>query len=140
MKTEENKALVHRFVEDLLNKHDPAAAAEFCSPDFVGHYPGLPEVNGLAAWQQLARAYFTAFPDLEETIEDIVAEGDRVTYRVTWRGTQRGELMGMLPTGRAVSVTGMRFVRIAGGRIAEQWGVDDMLGLMHQLQAPAAAA
>lgn len=140
MAAEENKALVRRFVEDILNKHDAAAAAEICSPGFVGHYPGVPEVNGLAAWQQLAHAYFTAFPDLEETIEDMVAEGDRVTYRVTWRGTQRGELMGMPQTGRAVSVTGMRIVRVADARIAEQWGVDDMLGLMHQLQAPAAAA
>ncbi len=133
MSAEENKALIHRFVEEVLNQANPSAAAALLVPDFVGHYPGLPPVQSLAAWQQVASAYFTAFPDLQETIEDVVAEGDKVTYRVSWSATHQGDLMGIPPTGKRVTVTGMRIVRITNGKIAEQWGVDDMLGLLQQL-------
>lgn len=133
MPTLENKELVRRFVEEVLNRANPDAAGELLHPDFAGHYPGMPPVDGLEAWKQLASAYFSAFPDLQETVEDAVAEDDRVVYRVTWRATHTGDLMGIPPTGRRVSVAGMRIVRIADGKIAEQWGTDDTLGMMQQL-------
>lgn len=135
MSAEENKALVRRFVEECINEGNPDAADGLFAPDFVGHYPGLPEVNSAEAWKQLAPAYFTAFPDLRETIEDIIAEGDRVAYRVTWSATHEGEMMGIPPTGRRVAVTGMRIIRVSEGKIAEQWGQDETLGLMQQLGA-----
>ncbi len=71
-------------MEECINAGNPDAADGLLASDFVGHYPGLPEVNSAEAWKQLAPAYFTAFPDLQETIEDMVAEGDKVAYRVTW--------------------------------------------------------
>jgi steroid delta-isomerase-like uncharacterized protein len=133
MSTEENKALLQRFQDEFINAHDPDAADALCSLDFAIHMGGQPPVVGLAAFKQLAAAYFAAFPDLHETTEDVLAEGDRVARRVRWTGTHQGELMGIPPTGKQVSVSGMRLFRIADGKIAEEWGEDDMLGLMQQL-------
>jgi len=140
MSTDENKALVRRFVEDVINAHDPQAADGVLAPDHVLYPAGASEpLVGLDAWQQLAAVYFAAFPDIHERIEDMVAEGHTVATRITWTGTHRGEMGGLPPTGRRVEVTGMRFYRTADGRIVEHRGWDDSLGLMQQLGAIPAA-
>jgi predicted ester cyclase len=77
--------------------------------------------------------YFAAFPDLQFTVEDEIAEGDKVTTRYTARGTHRGELMGMAPTGKHVTVTGIFISRVEEGKLAEMWLNWDALGLMQQL-------
>ena len=76
---------------------------------------------------------FAAFPDLHETVEDIFAEGDKVVTRFTMRGTHQGELMGIPPTGKQVTMTGMTIHRIVSGKIVEDWVVADFLGMMQQL-------
>lgn len=134
MSTDENKALVRRTIEEVWNKGSLAGVDELLATDYVGHFAILPEpVRGHTAFKQFASHYFTAFPDIRVTIDDLVADGDKVVVRWTARGTHRGELMGIPPTGKPVTVTGMWIHRVAGGRIAEQWGVFDALGMMQQL-------
>jgi steroid delta-isomerase-like uncharacterized protein len=133
MSTEENKALVQRSYDEFFNKANLALVDQFHTGDFVGHIPGLPPVQGLEALKQIASGYFSAFPDLHITLEDIVAEGDKVMTRVSWRGTHKGAFLGISATGKQVRVTGMYEYRIAAGKIAEWWDSSDNLGLMQQL-------
>jgi predicted ester cyclase len=81
----------------------------------------------------MVRMLHTAFPDYHITIEDVVAEGDKVVLRFHWSGTHKGEFMGIAPTGNKVTVTAMSMHRIEGGKEAEQWGELDRLGMMQQL-------
>ena len=89
----------------------------------------------LSTHYHLATMYRTAFPDLHFTVEDQIAEGDMVANRVTARGTHQGEFMGIAPTGKQVTVTGITIDRIAGDKLEESWASWDFLGLMQQLGA-----
>ncbi len=133
---EENKALVRRYWQEASNRGLPAVMEEFVAPDVVSHPPASasPEpVRGLDAFKRFIAAQFGAFPDMAVTVEDLVAEGDKVAARVTTRGTHAGELMGVPPTGNRVEWTGLSITRHADGRIVEQWGQFDALGLLQQL-------
>jgi predicted ester cyclase len=79
--------------------------------------------------------FFAAFPDLQTTIEDLIAEGDKVAIRQTWRGTRNGNFLGIPPTGEQVTFTSTEFYRVAGGELAEEWVELDMLGWLQQLGA-----
>jgi predicted ester cyclase len=132
---ESNKDLVRRLVRDVFNGERPQTADEVLSPGFVNHnaLPGTPP--GPDGTKRANEAIRTAFPDWSETIEDLVAEGDRVVLHAIGRGTQHGEFMGIPRTGRHVEVGGMAIFRIAEGCIVEQWGLVDMLGMLRQLDA-----
>jgi predicted ester cyclase len=133
---EENRALVRRFWEEASRRGLHAVLEEFLTPDVVSHPPRSASpapVRGLEAWKRFTAAQFGAFPDLAVTVEDLVAEGDTVGARVGARGTHAGELMGIPPTGRQVAFTGMEVFRITDGKIVEQWGEFDALGLLQQL-------
>jgi len=133
---EENKTLVRRHWEEASRRGLQAVLDEFLAPDVVSHPPGSASpapVYGVEAWKRFTAAQFGAFPDLAVTVEDLIAEGDTVGARVTARGTHAGELMGLPPTGRRVTFSGMEVFRIADGKILEQWGEFDGLGLMQQL-------
>jgi steroid delta-isomerase-like uncharacterized protein len=132
MSTAENKALAHRFVA-AFNGGAWDDLDAIVDAGVVTH--GAAPVAGLAALKQVFAGFRAAFPDITETIEDILAEGDRVVSRITVRGTHRGDLMGIPATGRSVAVTGIVLDRIAGGKIAEEWNQSDMLGLLRQLGA-----
>lgn len=134
MSVEENKALVRRWV-DVWNTGNLDAVGESVTPDYVRHDPNSPEVRGPDAERQLVAMYLAAFPDLHFTVEDLVAEGGTVAARMTVRGTHRGELLGIPPTGRQVTIVAIELYRLAGGRIAEQWITMDTLGLLQQLGA-----
>ena len=131
--SEENKAVVRRFHDEVLNKGNLALIDELCSHDLVDHTapPGLPP--GVEGAKQTLGIYLAAFPDLHVTMEDMIAEGDRVVVRWTASGTHKGDLMGIAPTGRRVTVTGIAIDRIAGGKTVEHWEVFDQMGLMQQL-------
>ena len=135
MSTEENKAVIRRYVE-ALNKQDLAVALECCAPDYVWHgarrYGVSPD---LAGFKQLCTAWWTAFPDVHIVVEDLIAEGDKVVARVTFRGTHQGEFMGVPPTGKQVSWTGIAIDRFEAGKFVEGWANTDDLGLMQQLGA-----
>jgi steroid delta-isomerase-like uncharacterized protein len=134
MATDEYKALLQRWI-DVWHAGDLAAVDEFVTPDYVRHDPNVSEVCGPDAEKQLIAMYRAAFPDLRFAVEDMVAEGDKVVTRLTARGTHRGELLGIPPTGRAIAISAMEIYRFDGDKIAEQWVVGDVLGLLQQLGA-----
>ena len=106
MNPEENKAIVRRFVAAIPNKGDLAAVDELLASGFVLHFPGIPMLEGADLFEAIPAAMEAAFPDLVETIDDLVAEDDRVVERFTLRGTHLGEFMGIAPTGRSLSWMG----------------------------------
>jgi steroid delta-isomerase-like uncharacterized protein len=132
--SEEIKALVRRQEEELFGSGNLDVADEIYASDYVGHDPSNPQdVRGLEAAKRAAADYRRAFPDLRVTVEDLIAEGDRVAARLRFRGTHLGELDGIATTGRRVDCTGIVISRIEGGRIAEDWANFDDLGMMRQL-------
>ncbi len=136
MSDEENKAVVARLVEEVLNEHNPAAAEEFFAADFVEHVPAPGQEQGLEGIKRwLADVYFPAFPDAHWTVEEQIAEGDRVLTRFTWRGTHQGEFAGIPPTGKRVTVWGMVLDLIAEGKLVESRMIMDTMGMMQQLGA-----
>ncbi|HJU27625.1 MAG TPA: ester cyclase [Candidatus Binataceae bacterium] len=130
--SEENKALVRRFI-DFINKDNQAPIDEFFAPNYTYHNPAFPEVSDLAAIKQFNAAAYSAFPDIRFTLEDMLAEGDRVVYRYSARGTHKGEFLGVAPTRKQVTIAGTVISRIAKGRFQEDWENADDLGLMRQL-------
>jgi steroid delta-isomerase-like uncharacterized protein len=136
MSTEENKALVRRLIEESNKGQEAGMAAleELYAPDYVYHLGGFGDMD-LAAWKQLALAWYTALPDSHTTLEDLIAEGDKVVARCTMRATHRGEFMGIPPTGKQVSVPGIEIHRIEDGKFVVTWDSYDMLGLLQQLGA-----
>ena len=133
MSVEENKAIIRRSVDEFWNKGNLGATEEFFATNYSGHDPSGFHAGNLEEFKQSARAIFTAFPDLLVTIEDMVAEGDKVVKRWTARSTHKGEFMGIPPTGKRTAITGIDIYRIAGGKIEECWSNSDSLGLMKQL-------
>ena len=136
MSTEENKALARREIEGIFNAkgNSDAAAEEIYAPDYISHQPaGDEELRGPEAIKQFAAGLRRAFPDLQMTIEDQIAEVDKVVTRLTSRGSHRGELWGIAPTGREVEVGSVSTNRIGGGKIVEHWTCADRLGMMQQL-------
>ncbi len=132
MSTEANKAFVRRFYEDIFNQRNLALVDELCTTNHVFHNPPT-TLHGREEFKQLLSLYITAFPDARFTVEDSIAEGDRVASRYTFRGTHQGKLMGIAPTGKQVTVTGIIINRIAGGQSAEGWLNFDALGMLQQL-------
>ena len=132
--SEENKAIVRQQEEELFTQGNLDAADEVYAPDYVGHDPSnSEEVRGLQAAKRAASDYRQAFPDLRVTVEDLIAEGDRVAARLRVRGTHLGELDGIAPTGRRVDCTGIVISRIEEGKIAVDWANFDDFGMMQQL-------
>ena len=130
----ENKATARRFYEEVLNKKNLALIDELVSSDFEDHNPpgpGMP--RGPEGVRQVFTAFSTSFPDMQATIHDMVAEGDRVVSRFTFRGTHKGELMGLAATGKQVAVGIIDILRIEDGKLVECWGEADLLGMMQQV-------
>ena len=121
MSVEENEAIVRRVVEEFWNKRDMEVADELFATNYVNHDPVMGELEGLEGFKQWATQGLTGFPDLQITIEDMVAEGDKVAVRLTATGTHTGEFMGVPPTGVHVTNTRIHIFRFAGGKIVESW-------------------
>ena len=135
MSTEENKALVGRYVEEFWNQGNEAAAAELIAPEYVAHDPAVPGRTGPEGETRALQVYRVAAPDLHFTVEDLIAEGDRVVVRWASHGTHLGDLLGIPPTGKVAAATGITILRIAGGKLVEMWQDWDRLGLLQQLGA-----
>ena len=131
--SEENKALARRYVEEVVNKGNLAVIDELAAADFVEHNPFPGQAPGIEGEKQLIGMMRAAFPDLHSTIEDVIAEGDKVVLRATTRGTHKGEFMGIPPTGKQVTVTEIHIMRFVGGKGVEHWAEVDMMGMMQQL-------
>ena len=136
--SEENKAVVRRFVEEVQNQHNLDPVDEIFDPDMVNHavIPGLPP--GLSAVDEFKMFYgmmITAFPDVHATIHSQIAEGDKVVTHKTFHGTHQGEFMGISPTGNHVEFDVIDIIRVANGKLVEHWAVADLMGLMQQVGA-----
>lgn len=135
MSTEDNKSLARRYVEQVVNEGNLNALDELASPNYRRYVsPTAPPLTPEVQKQRLA-GFRTAFPDLHLTVEDMIAEGDRVAFRGTVRGTHRGTFLGIAPTGKQVMASAFDFVRIENGRIIEHWGGPDLFNLLQQLGA-----
>lgn len=143
MTPDENKAILRRALDEIWNKGNLAAADDVASPNFIVHtnMPGIPGHPDIEQMKQSVAIYRTAFPDLNTTFDAMVAEGDMIAVRFTAHGTHRGSLLGIAPTGKEATVANITIYRMAEGRIVEQWGMTDSLGLLRQLGiAPPLAA
>jgi steroid delta-isomerase-like uncharacterized protein len=133
---EENKALARRWFEDLFNAGNLEVADEIIAPDHANHDPTLPDIpTGPEGPKQAVNLYRGAFTNAHISVEEQLAEGDRVATRWTGSGTHQGELMGVAPTGKQVTITGITINRLSGGKIAESWTNYDALGMMRQISA-----
>lgn len=132
MSTEENKANIRQFYEEVWNQGNLAAVDELTAADFVDQGL-LPPVHGLEALKQYVGMYRAAFPDAHFTIEDMIADGDKIVVRFTATGTQHGDFMGIPPTGKHVTVTGISITRLEKGKVVEGWSSFDALGMLQQL-------
>jgi steroid delta-isomerase-like uncharacterized protein len=131
--TEDNSALVRRFIEEIFNQGNLAVAGEILSPDYMHHDPTTKEFgSGIEGFKQMITLYRQAF-DLQIILEDQVAAGDKVADRWTGHGTHQGAFLGLAPSGKKISATGISIHRIAEGRIAETWNNYDALGIFQQL-------
>ena len=134
---EENKAIVMRYAEEFWNQKNLDVLDELMSADVVAHEATTVHLfgQGLESLKQAAAMYIAAFPDLHATVDDLFAEGDMVVERWTCTATHQGELMGIPPSGKQVTWTGITVFRFADGKIVEHWWAWDALGLMQQLTA-----
>lgn len=130
--TADNKALARRYVEEIVNQNKPEVADEIIAPEYVYHGRG-PEGKGPEVVKKFVDMYRIAFPDIKLTIEDLIAEGDRVAVRLNATGTNTGPLGDTPPTGKPVNVTSIFIIRVAEGQVVEEWEVVDELGMMEQL-------
>lgn len=135
-RTEENKDLARRDIEEVWNEGNLDLVDEYVAEEFVLHDPAMPDdLRGPAGYKEVVTMYRTAFPDAHITIEELVAEGDTVVVRWTGRGTHEGELMGIEPTTNEVEVPGMTVVHVEDGTMTEGWQCYDVLGMLGQLGA-----
>lgn len=133
MSLEENKSLVRRFYESAATG---TLDDELIAEDFMYHGPPmLGEVRGREGFKQILGVFRGAFPNFQTTVEDVIAEEDRVAVRHTHHVTQTGEFAGIPATGKQATVGGIEILRVRDGQIAEFWHMDDFLSLMQQLGA-----
>jgi steroid delta-isomerase-like uncharacterized protein len=135
MSTEQNKALAKRWGDEIWGKGNLAVVDELFAPNFVFHYPATEVTPNREGYKKIVTEWRAPLADIEGTTEDTIAEGDKVVVRWTWSGTHKGDYMGIAPTGKRMTLTGICILRIAGGKIVEEWGEMDMLGMMQQLGA-----
>jgi steroid delta-isomerase-like uncharacterized protein len=137
MSAQENKELARRWFEEVWNKGNMDFVDEVVASNLVVHDPSTPEgmSSGVESAKQFVEVYRDAFPDIQLTVEDLLAEGDKVVTRWTARGTHQGELMGIPPSGNPVEATGITIDRIEGGKVVETWANYDALGMMQQIGA-----
>ena len=132
---EANKHGMLRFTE-FINTASEKLAVELISPDAVFHVPGRPEpMRGPAGYLAIIGMMRGGFPDIQWTLEETIAEGNKVAARFTMRGTHQGAFFGVPPTGKTIAVQAMNFYRLSGGQFVEERGQPDLLGLLQQIGA-----
>jgi steroid delta-isomerase-like uncharacterized protein len=138
--TQDNSAIVRRFVDEVINQGKMGSAEEFVWEDVVEQVPLPGQGPGLEGQKDVLRGMRSAFPDIEFSIKEQVCEGDKVVSRFEWTGTHKAEFMGVPATGRQVRVWGVVIDRLEAGRIKDTRILMDALGLMMQLGALPASA
>ena len=135
MSPEENKQVVRRYYEGLLDWEETGVIDELIAPSYVYHEPTAGEVHGQKGLKQEVSVYKRAFPDITLAIDDLFGEGEKVVGRLTYRGTHTGDFQGLAPTGKQIDAASISICRLAGGKVVEEWEVFDALGMMQQLGA-----
>ena len=130
-----NKTVVRRYLQEVWQKRNPEALEKFLSADYRRYLSPAAEPLTLEAQKARLTGFHEAFPDLQFTLEDIFAEGDRVAFRSTIEGTHQGVFQGVAPTGKTVKVSLVDIVRVEDGVITQHWGGPDLLDLLKQLGA-----
>jgi predicted ester cyclase len=131
MTTDQNKAVMRSFLEKL--DKDISAIDEFFIPDCIAYLPGFPSPTNREGFRQFVAMLYAAFPDLHHTVEDQIAENDKVASLVNVRGTHRGDFLGIASTGKQVAFKDFIITRIQGGKVVELWAQFDTLSLLQQL-------
>jgi steroid delta-isomerase-like uncharacterized protein len=130
----QSKRITRRIFEEMESQGNLAIADDIFARDFINHTP-FGEMHGPEGAKQFVTRLRTAFPDLHVTVEDQIAEGDKVATLWTARGTHQGKFQGIPATGKQMKVRGIVISQLANGKIVEQWGNPDVLGIMQQLGA-----
>ena len=133
MSTEQNKMVIRRLLEEVFNQGKLETADELVAPTYLLQGKPTPPPPGPESMKQSTAAWRRAFPNVHCTVDDILAEGDRVAYRWTIRGTHQGGFMGADGTGQQITISGMAFIRIADGQVVEAWNMPDRLARHQQL-------
>ncbi|MGO4953345.1 ester cyclase [Paenibacillus sp. DRB1-1] len=135
MTIETNKQQMHRFTE-FINTASVKLAEELIAPDAIFYVPAREDaMKGPDGYLAIIQMMRTGFPDIQWTLKEMVAEGDKVAARFIMRGTHQGSFFGFPPTGKTIEVQAMNFYRFSGGQIVEEYGQPDMLGLLQQIGA-----
>ena len=132
--SEENKAIVRQFYE-FFETGDLRVADEIVATDYVNHMALPGQTPGLEGYKELGTIFQTGFPDIQFTIEDQIAEGDKVATRYTARGTHQGDFLGIAATGKPLTWTALVLQRVVSGKVQESWLEWDLLGPMQQMGA-----
>jgi steroid delta-isomerase-like uncharacterized protein len=131
-----NKQIIRRFTEELINSPTASLAEELIAPDATLYIAGNPEpLRGPSGFLSIVEMMRVGFPDIQWKLDDLVAEADRVAARFTIRGTHRGPFLGVPPTGKPIVGQSTSFYRLAGGKIIEDHGLPNMLGILQQIGA-----
>ncbi len=133
MSVEKNKAIAHRIIREFSNEKNLEVIDELFAEDFVNYSPGPGYASDREGLKQFVTVFHSAFPDMITTIDDLITEKDKVVIRMTGRGTHTGDLMGIPPTGKQVSVTSISIISIVDGKVTERWNITDILSLLQQL-------
>ena len=133
MSTEENKAIVRRMTEEFYNQGNVESAERFFADSYVHHDPASAQVRDRDGLKQVLRAFLAGCPDLHITIDQLLAEGDTVTKRWSYHATHTGDLAGLPPTLKRITMSGLELFRLSDGKIVECWLGYDNLSLMQQL-------
>jgi len=131
--TEKNKAIIRRFWEEVFNGKKLSLIDELFTNDWIYHGVGGQKIYGPKGLKQFLTDYHNAFPDIQVNVENLIAEGDKVVSHVTSCGTHKGELMGIAPTGKRVTVPVISISRFVDDKIVEDWEIIDLFGMLQQL-------
>ncbi|MEN6425209.1 MAG: ester cyclase [Phycisphaerales bacterium] len=135
MREEENKLLVRRYVEEIVNTGDVTRLADFIVPDYVEVYRNVRYAVGIEGAKKHILGVRETYPDLRVSIEQQIAEGSWVASRITARGTHQGAWLGIKPTGRVVEFTGVNLDKVVEGRIVEHGGAANLLEPLMEIGA-----
>jgi len=135
MTAEQNKALLHRYIEEVWDRENHAAVDDFLAPTYLRYRSPTKPPLTREGQKQLLAGFRAAFPDIKITIEEVIVEGDKIAFRSTMRGTHQGEFLGIVPTGQEVTFGLLDVIRVEDGKFVEQWGGPDTYDLLQQLEA-----
>ena len=133
MNVEENKALATRIIEGFINKNNPVIANEIFAEDFVNHSPQFGVTPDREGMIHMIALLHQGFPDIHLTIEDMVAENDKVVLQMRSTGKNTGEFLGIQPTNKSMDSCQISIIRIEEGKVKERWNITDQLEVLRQL-------